>query len=130
MLFLVRRIILISFIVKKQEITMSPIAPLLRLLAALSICSAALVLSGCSSPEGNVTEGKKWYIMHNCNSCHGDNGDDGNGPAIAGLDMSHRAFVSRLRNAETAVMPVYSKEKIDDQDAADILAYLKNLEKK
>jgi mono/diheme cytochrome c family protein len=93
----------------------------------LSIFSVLFLLSGCSSPEGNVAEGKKWYEMHNCNSCHGDNGNDGNGPAIAALDMSYRAFVSRLRNAETAVMPVYSKEKISDQDAADILAYLQSL---
>ena len=110
---------------------MSPIAPLLRFLSALTICSIALLfLSGCSSPDGNATEGQKWYTMHNCNGCHGNSGTEGGGPAIAGLDMSHRAFVSRLRKAETAIMPVYSKEKIDDQDAADILAYLKSLEKK
>ncbi len=107
---------------------MSHIAPFIRLITALSICS--VIVSGCSSPEGNASAGKRWYGMHNCNGCHGNNGNDGNGPAIAGLDMSHRAFVSRLRNAETAVMPVYSEEKIDDQDAADILAFLQSLEKK
>ena len=84
------------------------------------------ILSACSGPEGNVADGQRWYRMHNCYACHGENGNDGGGPDIAGLDMSYRSFVHRLRNAETAVMPVYSKEKINDQDAADILAFLKS----
>ncbi len=87
----------------------------------------ALCLSGCSGPEGNSADGKRWYRMHNCFACHGDNGNDGGGPNIAGLDMSYRSFVHRLRNAETQIMPVFPKETISDQDAADMLAYLKTL---
>lgn len=84
---------------------------------------------GCNSPEGNAADGKRWYRMHNCYACHGENGNDGGGPKISGLSMGYRSFVSRLRNAETPVMPVYTPEKINDQDAADILAFLKSLDK-
>ncbi len=85
------------------------------------------LLSGCTSPEGDVADGKRWYRMHNCFACHGENGHDGRGPDIAALDMSYRSFVSRLRNTETQVMPEFNKGKINDQDAADILAFLKSM---
>ncbi len=65
--------------------------------------------------EGDITDGKRWYRMHNCFACHGENGHDGRGPDIAALDMSYRSFVSRLRNTETQVMPEFSKGKINDQ---------------
>lgn len=97
------------------------------LLVLLFLTSSAL-LSGCSSPEGNADNGKRWYRMHNCFGCHGENGNDGKGPNIAGLEMSYRDFVHRLRNAETAIMPAFAKETINDQDSADILAFLKSLE--
>lgn len=87
-----------------------------------------LLLSGCTSPVGNIGDGKRWYRMHNCYACHGENGNDGKGPDIANLKMSYRSFVSRLRNSETAVMPEFSKDKISNQDAADILAFLQNPE--
>ena len=85
------------------------------------------MVSACTSPEGNAADGKRWYTMHTCYACHGKNGNDGRGPNIANINMSYRSFVSRLRNAETAIMPEYSKEKISDQDAADILAFLKTV---
>lgn len=103
-----------------------------RILRLLGLCggiAALLVAGGCSEPEGNVAEGKRWYRMHNCSACHGDNGYDGNGPDIADLDMGFNSFTHRLRNGETAVMPVYDENRISDNDAADILAYLQSLTK-
>ena len=88
-----------------------------------------VVISGCTSPEGKVTDGKRWYTMHTCYACHGVDGKGRRGgPSIAGLSMGHRSFVHRLRNPKTAIMPAYSTEKINDQDAADILAFLKSLD--
>lgn len=91
------------------------------------LLSIVLLISGCETPEGNSADGKRWYTMHTCYACHGKHGDNGKGPKIAGIDMSYRSFVHRLRNAQTAIMPEYDENKISDQDAADILAYLKNL---
>ena len=90
----------------------------------LAILVFALV-SGCSAPEGNVADGQRWYRMHNCHACHGETGSDGKGLQIGGLDMGFHSFKKRLRNAETPIMPAYSKEQISDQDVADILAFLK-----
>ncbi len=94
----------------------------------LFLLLTSISIIGCSTPDGDIAKGKRWYRMHNCFSCHGENGGDGRGPDIAGLDMSYRSFVNRLRKTETAVMPAFGKEKISDQDAADILAFLKNIE--
>ncbi len=38
--------------------------------------------SGCSAPPGNPEDGKRWYMMHNCYSCHGLHGDDGRAPRL------------------------------------------------
>ncbi|MFN2353386.1 MAG: cytochrome c [Desulfopila sp.] len=100
---------------------------ILRSLGLHACLAALLVAVGCSEPEGTVAEGKRWYRMHNCSACHGDNGYDGNGPNIAALDMEFNSFTHRLRNAETAVMPQYDENQINDDDAADILAYLKSI---
>jgi cytochrome c553 len=94
----------------------------------LLVLAAYMVISGCTSPEGNAANGKKWYSMHTCYACHGIDGKGRRGgPNIAGIDMGYRSFLKRLRNSQTAIMPQYSEEKINDQDAADILAYLKSL---
>jgi mono/diheme cytochrome c family protein len=99
-----------------------------RVSILLLLFGAAVVLGGCNNaPKGQVSEGKKWYRMHNCNSCHGENGNDGRAPDIAGLDMNYRTFVKRLRNNQSMSMPRFSEEKISTSDAADILSYLKSL---
>ncbi len=85
-----------------------------------------LLASGCGqTPEGNHEEGQRWYLMHNCQSCHGPQGNDGRAVAIAPLDLSYTAFVRRLRTKESPIMPYYPEDKISDQDAADIHTFLK-----
>jgi mono/diheme cytochrome c family protein len=107
---------------------MSRSKPVHVLCIILLLLASAALLSSCSSPEGKVADGKRWYKMHNCSSCHGENGGDGRGPDIAGLEMSFRGFTRRLRNTETAIMPEFNEDKINDQDASDILAFLKSIE--
>ena len=103
---------------------MSP-ASLRNILMIILVGTLLVFVSSCSSPEGNAADGQRWYRMHNCHGCHGEHGNDGRGPKIAGLKMGFHSFTNRLRNARTAVMPEYSEERISDQDAADILAFLK-----
>ncbi len=91
------------------------------------ILSASLI--SCSSPVGDPVEGKRWYTMHNCFACHGKNANDGKGPNIAGIEMNYRQFLNRLRNAKTPIMPEYSRQRIPDQDVADILSWLQSIEK-
>ena len=85
-----------------------------------------IVVSGCSAPTGNSEDGKRWYSMHNCFACHGPNGDDGKAPVVSGLEMSYWRFERIIRDAGSPIMPKYPKERISDQDVADLYAFLKD----
>lgn len=86
-----------------------------------------VILSGCGAPPGNPVDGKRWYMMHNCSSCHGLHGNDGRAVHIAGLTMRFGSFVSKLRTTDAPIMPPFPESKISKQDAADIYAYLKSM---
>jgi mono/diheme cytochrome c family protein len=99
-----------------------------QLLIGGSMLLVFIVLSACGAPaSGNPEEGKKWYMMNNCGSCHGLHGNDGRSPSIAGISMSYGSFVKKLRKTDAPIMPPFPASKISEQDAADIYAYLKSL---
>ena len=87
----------------------------------------SLALYGCGAPAGNPEDGKRWYTMHNCSSCHGLHGNDGRAVDIAGVDMRFGSFVRTLRRTSAPIMPHFSESKISKQDAADMYAYLKTV---
>lgn len=102
-------------------------------MARLSVLSVFFLLillfvSGCGAPAGNAENGKRWYLMHNCNSCHGLHGNDGRAPDIAGLKMGFRRFLRKLRTTDAPVMPPFPDSKLSKQDAADIYAYLNDVQ--
>lgn len=107
--------------------------PLGDIKRALVITSTLLVflttINGCRTPKGNGQDGKRWYMMHNCNSCHGLHGNDGRAPDIADLDMGFGRFIKKLRTTDAPVMPTFPVTKVSKQDAADIYAYLKSVNK-
>ena len=87
------------------------------------------VISSCSAPSGDANQGKKWFTMNNCSSCHGQHGNDGRAANIAGLDMGFSSFVRKLRKTDAPVMPYFPESTISEQDAADIYAYLKSIKR-
>jgi len=103
-----------------------------RIGSCLILTAAMLVLAllyGCSTtPEGNASDGKRWYAMQNCSACHGPNGNDGKAPNLAKLDMNFGAFVGKLRTTGAPIMPYYPETKVSDKDAADIYAYLQSIQ--
>jgi mono/diheme cytochrome c family protein len=101
--------------------------PFLRKLIMVLPFLVPLFFSGCSAPPGNPEEGKRWYMMHNCYSCHGLHGDDGRAAKIAGIKMSFGSFVRKLRSTDSSIMRPFPESKISQQDAADIYAYLKQM---
>lgn len=103
--------------------------PVRILLIVLTFLFAVLA-AGCSAPAGNVADGQRWYMMHNCSSCHGPHGNDGQAIEIARLDMSFYSFVKKLRTTDAPIMPPFPEEKLSKQDAADIYAYLHSIEGK
>jgi mono/diheme cytochrome c family protein len=105
---------------------MSPVSPA-KMLVSCALLLFCFTLSACGgSPAGNPENGQKWYKMNNCNSCHGETGNGGRGPNVAGIDMSFGSFVKKLRKKDAPIMPPYPETKISEQDAADIYAFLKS----
>ncbi len=86
-----------------------------------------LFFIGCSAPPGDAADGKKWYMMNNCQACHGGHGDDGQAVNIAGIDMGFGSFIRKLRRTDAPIMPPFPESKISEQDAADIYAYLQSI---
>lgn len=98
-----------------------------KLIFPMVVVFTATLLSACSAPEGDVTRGKRWYTLHNCSACHGDTGREGDAVSISPLDMSYNAFKKRLRTKGSQIMPYFSEQKLNNEDAADIYAFLKNM---
>lgn len=100
------------------------------ILLHLYIALTLFVVSACTSmPEGNPQNGERWFRMNRCNGCHGEKGVGGKGvggkgPAIAGLDLSYRKFLHKIRTPDSAIMPAFEEKSISDQDAADIYLWL------
>lgn len=88
---------------------------------------ALVFMAGCSAPEGNPEQGKRWFTMYNCFSCHGKNANDGRTAEIAAIKMGFRSFEGYLRDPDSPSMPEFPEEKLSKQDAADIYAWLKSL---
>ena len=99
--------------------------PSIFIIGLLFLCLS--ILSGCGAPPGNSEDGKRWYMMHNCYSCHGPHGDDGRAVKIAGIDMGFGSFVRKLRSTNSSIMRPFPESKISKQDAADIYVYLKTM---
>lgn len=113
--------------IARSGVSLMTLRPFLRKLIMVLPFLFPLFFSGCGAPPGNPEEGKKWYMMHNCYSCHGLHGDDGRAVKIAGIKMGFGSFVQKLRSTDSAIMRSFPESKISQQDAADIYAYLKNM---
>jgi len=84
-----------------------------------------LFLSGCfQSPTGDPANGGRWYKLYRCVGCHGENGSGGKGPVIAKTSLSFWRFLHKLREPNSAIMPVFDKQKVSDQDAGEIYLWL------
>lgn len=99
--------------------------PRIFTIGLLFFCLA--LAAGCSAPPGSPADGKRWYLMNNCSSCHGPHGNDGRAVNIAGLDLGFDSFVRKLRTTDAPIMPPFPEEKVSKQDAADIYAYLQSI---
>ncbi|GAB4346607.1 MAG: hypothetical protein Kow0089_24030 [Desulfobulbaceae bacterium] len=112
---------------------MSTTAYLLLRMVFLLLLAVAILLptAACTSmPDGNAANGERWFRLNRCNGCHGERGTGGRGPTLAGLDLSYRRFIGKLRNPKSAVMPTFGEERLSDSDAADIYLWLRSLENK
>lgn len=78
---------------------------------------------------GSPEQGKQSYTKYMCYTCHGTVGqgaDRGTGPKIAPGPMPYLAFALQVRTPRLD-MPAYRKEFVNDQELADIYAYLSSI---
>ena len=99
-----------------------------RIAAAL----AAVLATGsfaalAAAPSGDAARGKALFMSQGCYACHGTVGHgEPYGPRLAPKPIVWEAFAHQLRHPRTS-MPPYSAKYLNDQDVADIYAYVASI---
>jgi ubiquinol-cytochrome c reductase cytochrome c subunit len=87
-------------------------------LAAVALTAAA------QAPSGDAARGKALFMKEGCFACHGTVGHGAPyGPRLAPQPMPWDAFTHQVRHPRSS-MPPYSAKYVNDQDLADIYAYV------
>ena len=75
--------------------------------------------------SGNARAGKAFWESSNalCSNCHGDRGEGGFGPDLAGRGVSFSQFLREVRQP-WGIMPRWTARQISDRTLADVYAYL------
>lgn len=79
-----------------------------------------------ADPGGNAVNGKRIYTSHDCNQCHGPDGQGGAGPQLGPNPIPFSAFVRNTRQP-SGQMPSYASNVVSDSDLADLYAFLQTL---
>lgn len=94
----------------------------------LAALAAAFLVTGAyaDAPRGDAKRGHDLFVKNMCYTCHGtvgQGGDRGSGPRIAYDLFPWEGFVQQVRRPRES-MPRYDAKFVDDQELADIYAYL------
>src|SRR5438128_672355 len=79
-------------------------------------------------PVGNADTGKSAWNDRRCRRCHGEMGEGGFGPDLAGRALTFNQFKQALRKP-WGIMPTFTELYTSDQVIADLQAYLMTLPK-
>ena len=84
--------------------------------------------SSATNLTGKVDNGKRLFVRDGCYECHGILGQGGavTGPRLAPNPIPVEAIMSYIRKP-SGRMPPFSAKLVQDQDVADIYAYLKSV---
>ena len=74
----------------------------------------------------DLARGQELYFANGCNICHGDTGAGGIGPTLAATSLTAAQQLQQYRSP-LGVMPVFTADRVADQDVANINAWLKTL---
>src|SRR5579871_5603346 len=97
--------------------------PWLKTIAATLLFAAAAY---GQAPAGDAAKGKDLYDKkYMCYTCHGHDGNGGNGVRLIPMKRTQASFTAYVRNP--ARMPAYSSKVLSDQELGDIWAYVKSL---
>ena len=88
----------------------------------------SLVQAEAAWAQGNAEAGQELWAGNaiQCSNCHGEEGEGGFGPDLAGRRLSVEQFRRAVRRP-WGIMPAYIDTQISDQDMADLVAYFDSL---
>jgi mono/diheme cytochrome c family protein len=88
----------------------------------------SLLHATSAGAQGNADAGKKLWAGNTlqCRNCHGNGGDGGFGPDLAGRRLSAEQFRHAVRTP-WGIMPAYIEKQIGDENMADLVAYFDSL---
>ena len=84
---------------------------------------ASLLQAYDGAPVGNADAGKTAWAARRCMRCHGDAGQGGFGPDLAGRTLTYNQFRQAMRKP-WGVMPTFIEQYTNDQTIADLQAYV------
>jgi mono/diheme cytochrome c family protein len=82
-----------------------------------------------AAPAGDSERGKALWLKTEhveCRECHGDNGEGGFGPDLAGRNLTRAQFIHAVRKP-WGVMPAYAESQISDRELSDLMAFFGTL---
>jgi cytochrome c553 len=97
------------------------------LLVALFLVS--LPEQALAQQTGDAERGKALWLKTEhveCRECHGDNGEGGFGPDLAGRNLTRAQFIHAVRKP-WGVMPAYAESQISDRELDDLMALFRTL---
>ena len=105
------------------------IGSLLVALVLLPLAQQALAQQAPPTPAGDPEKGKVLWLKTEhveCRECHGDNGEGGFGPDLAGRNLTRAQFIHAVRKP-WGVMPAYTESQISDRELNDLAAFFDGL---
>jgi mono/diheme cytochrome c family protein len=98
------------------------------LLASLLVFVLVLLAPPAAAQTGNPQAGKTLWDSPAtmCRNCHGNAGEGGFGPDLAGRHLTAAQFRHAVRQP-WGIMPAFAASQISDQDIADFVAYFDGL---
>ena len=88
----------------------------------------SLLHAEAAGAQGSADAGRALWAGNTleCNYCHGDEGEGGFGPDLAGRHLSVEQFRRAVRRP-WGIMPAYVDKQISDEDMANLVAYFDGL---
>jgi len=100
------------------------------LLLILTMLAGSQNPPAANAPRGDAPNGKTLFMKYGCYECHGREGHGSNatGPRLNQNPITYPRFVAYIRKP-SGEMPPYTAKVVNDQQAADLYAFLQSLPK-
>ena len=100
----------------------------MHIVFAAMVLLASLVHAANAAAQGDAEAGRTLWTgnVTECRNCHGDAGEGGFGPDLAGRRLTVEQFRHATRTP-WGIMPAYTAQQVSDPDIANLVAYFNTL---